>query len=177
MLGSLDVSRRWAASAAWLLLVACVALPGSALARDTLKDAGHHQRPQMLSVFSGFHVGYYHGGLPVALSGRYYYPIVPDGFGSTINDEFGIEGGIDLLFQFGSSDHFGVGLPVAGMYDLHFSETFDAYAKLGFSLHIDKRARPYPYAAVGMRLRLNDSLFFRAEAGYPMLLVGLGFAF
>lgn len=154
----------------WLL----VPLP----ARADLKDAGAHHRPQMLSVFTGFHMDFRHGsGLPVTLSGRYYYPIVPDGFGRTINDEFGIEAGIDMLFKLGKHGDIGIGLPVAALYDLHFSEKFDAYAKLGFSVHIDHDARPFPYAAVGMRLKLNESLYFRVEAGYPLVLVGLGFAF
>jgi hypothetical protein len=132
----------------------------------------------MLSVFTGFHFDARHGsGFPMAFSGRYYYPLVPDGFGSAINDEFGIEAGVDMLFKFGRSGDFAIGLPIAGMYDLHFNERFDAYAKLGFSVHIGHGARPYPYAAVGMRLKLNDRLYFRAEAGFPLLLVGLGFAF
>lgn len=160
------------------LLVAAglVLLPRSA--RADLRDAGTHHRPQMLSVFTGFHFDFKHGsGLPVALSGRYYYPIVPDGFARNLNDEFGIEGGIDMLFKFGSRGDLGIGLPVAGLYDLHFSEKFDAYAKLGFSVHIDRGARAFPYAAVGMRLKLNESLYFRVEGGYPVVLVGLGFAF
>lgn len=131
----------------------------------------------MLSIFTGFHFDARYGaGLPVALSGRYYYPIVPDGFGSAINDEFGIEGGLDLLVKFGSGDA-GIGLPVAGLYALHFTDRFDAYAKLGFSVHVMRKARAFPYAAVGIRFKLNQTLYFRAEAGYPLMLVGLGFAF
>ena len=131
----------------------------------------------MLSVFTGFHFDARYGaGLPFALSGRYYYPIVPDGFSSALNDEFGIEAGLDLLLKLGSGDA-GIGLPVAGMYDLHFTDRFDAYAKLGFSVHVQRRARAYPYAAFGIRLKLNESLYFRAEAGYPLLLAGIGFAF
>lgn len=159
-----------------LLGLLCVILPQRAHA--DLKDAGSHHRPQMLSVFTGFHMDFRHGsGLPVTLSGRYYYPIVPDGFGRTINDEFGIEAGIDMLFKLGSKGDFGIGLPVAVLYDLHFSEKFDAYAKAGISVHIVHEPRPFPYAAVGMRLKLNESLYFRVEAGYPLVLVGLGFAF
>jgi hypothetical protein len=139
-----------------------------------LKDMGTHHRPQMVSVFTGFHVAHYGGaGVPFALGGRYYYPLVPDGFGSSINDEFGIEAGLDLLVR---SKGLGMAMPVAGLYDLHFNDKFDGYVKLGFSLSVGDKARVAPYAAVGMRLALSDSLYFRLEGGYPLVMVGLGFA-
>lgn len=152
-------------------------LSQSASAQSTLKDRGSHRRPQMLSALAGFHFDARYGaGFPMALSGRYYYPIVPDGFASGLNDEFGLEGGLDLLLRFGSGDA-AIGLPFTGLYALHFTDRFDAYAKLGFSLHIHRRARVHPYAAFGIRLKINDSLYFRAEAGYPLLLAGIAFAF
>lgn len=149
----------------------------SASAQSTLKHAGPHRRPQMLSALAGFHFDARYGaGFPMALSGRYYYPLVPDGFGSGLNDEFGLEAGLDLLLRFGSGDA-GIGLPFTGLYALHFTDKFDAYAKLGFSIHIHRRAHVHPYAAFGIRLKLNESLYFRAEAGYPVLIAGIAFAF
>lgn len=153
----------------------CVA--ASASAQSTFKDRGSHRRPQMLSALAGFHFDSRYGaGFPMVLSGRYYFPIVPDGFGSTINDEFGLEAGLDLLLRFGSGDA-GIGLPFTGLYALHFTDRFDAYAKLGFTIHVHRNAHVYPYAAFGIRLKLNESLYFRAEAGYPLLLAGIAFAF
>lgn len=168
-------SWRWIAALSSLLSV--LSMSHDARAQGTLKDRGAHHRPQMLSALAGFHFDARYGaGLPMALSGRYYYPLIPDGFGSALNDEFGLEAGLDLLMKFGSGDA-AIGLPFAGLYDLHFTDKFDAYVKLGFSVHIHRKARPYPYAAFGIRLKLNETLYFRAEAGYPLLLAGIGFAF
>jgi hypothetical protein len=154
-----------------------LSLAQSASAQSTLKDRGSHRRPQMLSALAGFHFDSRYGaGFPMVLSGRYYYPLVPDGFASGLNDEFGLEGGLDLLLRFGSGDA-GIGLPFTGLYALHFTDRFDAYAKLGFSIHIHRNAHVRPYAAFGIRLKLNESLYFRAEAGYPLLLAGIAFAF
>ena len=164
-----------------LLFIAAIsvslALTQGASAQSTLKDRGSHRRPQMLSALAGFHFDSRYGdGFPMALSARYYYPLVPDGFASGLNDEFGLEAGLDLLLRFRSGDA-GIGLPFTGLYALHFTDRFDAYAKLGFSIHIHRRAHVHPYAAFGMRLKLNESLYFRAEAGYPLLLAGIAFAF
>jgi hypothetical protein len=168
-------SRR--ARRALFVFFAAISVAFSASAQSTLKDRGSHRRPQMLSALAGFHFDARYGaGFPMALSGRYYYPIVPDGFASALNDEFGLEAGLDLLLKFGSGDA-GIGLPFAGLYDLHFTDRFDAYVKLGFSVHIHRHAHVVPYAAFGIRLKINESLYFRAEAGYPLLLAGIGFAF
>ena len=155
---------------------------------DTLKDASPHMRPQMISAFTGFSFGHFAGyGFPMMLGGRYYIPIVKDGFLPTVNDEFGLEFGLDLNFTFLSDRYtdsvlFGFGIPAEAMWDFHFSPRFDAYAKVGF---VFGSAFNSGYGGfwwdfrthVGMRLKLNDVMYFRAEVGYPNIMAGLGFAF
>lgn len=154
---------------------------------DTLKDASHKLRPQMVSVFTGFQFGHFAGyGFPMMIGGRYYIPIVGDGFLPTINDEFGLEFGLDLNFTFLSDRYadsvlFGFGIPTDAVWDFHFSPKFDAYAKVGW---IFGSAFNSGYGGfwwdfrthVGMRLKLNELMYFRAEVGYPTIMAGLGFA-
>jgi hypothetical protein len=154
-------------------------------ASGTLRDSSFHARPQMVSVFTGFLLNRFVSyGFPFTIGGRYYYPIVPTGFIPSLNDEFGIEGGLDFLFLFGHDTYAGFSIPIDAMWDFHFSPTFDAYAKLGF-LFGNVFGSGYRYGgfwfdfrpAVGLRLKLTDTLYFRAEAGYPAIMAGLGFAF
>lgn len=155
---------------------------------DSIKDASPKDRPQMISVFAGFQFGHFAGyGFPMMVGGRYYIPIVPNGFIPSINDEFGLEFGLDFYLTFLSNSQpdsvlFGFGVPAEAMWDFHFSERFDAYAKLGF---IVGSAFQSGYGGfwwdfrshVGLRLKLNDAMYFRAEVGYPTIMAGLGFAF
>jgi hypothetical protein len=153
----------------------------------SIKDAGPHARPQMISVFTGLHYGHFAGyGFPMMFGGRYSIPIVPDGFLPTLNDEFGLEFGLDLHITFLSSIYtdsvlFGFGIPADAYWDFHFSEKFDAYAKLGFVFGSVFNSGYDGFwwtfrSAVGMRLKLNDVMYFRAEVGYPAIMAGLGFA-
>ena len=157
---------------------------------NSIRDSSVHDRPQMVSFFTGFQLNRFNHGVPLTIGGRYYFPIVPNGFIPKLNDEFGIEGGFDLLFLFDDYDdhtHFGFGVPVDALWDFHFSRIFDAYVKLGFIFgnvfHAGNGNRSYDgfwfdfRPAVGMRLKINDVLYFRAEAGYPFVMAGLGFGF
>lgn len=155
---------------------------------DSIKDASPHLRPQMISVFTGFQFGHFAGyGFPMMIGGRYYIPIVKDGFIPSLNDEFGLEFGLDFNFTFlddiyNDSVLFGFGIPAEAMWDFHFSPKFDAYAKVGF---VFGSAFNSGYGGfwwdfrthVGMRLKLNQVMYFRAEVGYPTIMAGLGFAF
>lgn len=155
---------------------------------DSIKDASPKDRPQMLSFFTGIHYGHFAGyGFPLQIGGRYYIPIVPDGFLPTVNDEFGLEFGLDFTFTFLSSLYqdsvlVGFGVPADAVWDFHFSAKFDAYAKLGFVFGSVFNSGYDGFwwtirSAVGLRLKLNEMLYFRAEVGYPSIMAGLGFAF
>ena len=155
--------------------------------QDGIKDASPHFRPQMISAFAGFQFGHFAGyGVPMFIGGRYYLPIVKDGFLPSINDEFGLEFGLDFHFTFlrdiyTDSVLFGFGVPAEAMWVFHFSPKFDAYGKVGF---VFGSAVNSGYGGfwwdfrthVGMRFKLNDVMYFRAEVGYPNIMVGLGFA-
>jgi hypothetical protein len=154
---------------------------------DSIKDFSPHARPQMISAFTGLHYGHFSGyGFPMLIGGRYSIPIVPDGFLPTLNDEFGLEFGLDMDFTFladryADSVLVGFGIPADAYWDFHFSAKFDAYAKLGFVIGsvFNEGYGGFWWtfrSAVGMRLKLNDVMYFRAEVGYPALLAGLGFA-
>jgi hypothetical protein len=153
---------------------------------DSLKDPGPHQRPHMVSAFTGFYFGTLsRAGFPMLIGGRYLLPLVADGFLPTLNDEFGLEFGLDLSFTFLSSRYsdtllFGFGVPVDAYWDLHISPRFDAYVKAGFSIGSglgDYGSFWWDFrTSVGLRLKLNDTMYFRAEVGYPTIMAGLGFA-
>lgn len=176
-----------------LAAVLCGALAMSALTPNYveaqtpggIRDESPQTRPQMVSVFTGFLVdSFISYGFPLVLGGRYYYPIVPNGFIPSLNDEFGLEGGLDLLFLFGDTTYFGFGVPVDALWDFHFSPVFDAYFKLGFEIGTlfgsNSRYGGFWWdfrPAVGLRLKINEMLYFRAEAGWPSIMAGLGFAF
>jgi len=173
-----------------LAAVAVASSPERAAAQEygTIKDASPHDRPQMVSVFTGFHLGHYaHYGVPLLFGGRYYVPIVPNGFLPSVNDEFGLEFGLDFTFTF-LSDRYrdsvlvGFGIPADAVWDFHFSPKFDAYGKLGFVFGSVFRSGYDGFwwtfrTAVGIRLMLTQTLYFRAEVGYPAIMAGLGFAF
>jgi len=193
-------SSRWA----WLLgaaLALIVAQPTAAQETTSvapasaeeggIKDSSPKSRPQMVSAFTGIHYGHFAGyGFPLQIGGRYYIPIVPDGFIPSLNDEFGLEFGLDFTFTFLSnawsyrddSVLLGFGVPADAMWDFHFSPRFDAYAKLGFvfgTVFLENYGGFWwtIRSAVGLRLKLTDMLYFRAEVGYPSIMAGLGFAF
>ena len=154
-----------------------------------LLDRSLQVRDMMVSAMAGFHYGYYANyGVPLTIGGRFYIPIVHEGFIPQLNDEFGIEFGLDLNIIMLSSIYtestlFGFGVPVDVMWDFHITPNFDAYAKLG--LVIGSNFSKYSYGgfwwtireAVGLRLKITEGLYFRAEAGFPAILAGLGFAF
>jgi len=151
-------------------------------------DTTPQQRPMMISAFTGIHYGYYAAyGFPLAIGGRFYVPLVHGGFLPSVNDEFGIEPGLDFTFTFLSSIYdestvFGFGVPVDAVWDFHITSSFDAYAKLGFvfgNVFSDFGYGGFWWtirSAVGMRLKLSDAVYFRAEVGWPALLAGFGFA-
>lgn len=154
----------------------------------SIKDISVHARPQLISVFTGLHYGHFAGyGFPLLIGGRYSIPIVPDGFIPSINDEFGLEFGLDFNFTFLSSIYadsvlVGFGIPADAYWDFHFSDKFDAYAKLGFVFGTVFNSGYDGFwwtfrTAVGLRLKLNEAMYFRAEVGYPAIMAGLGFAF
>jgi len=144
--------------------------------------SGKH-RPMLVSVFAGLPYGYYSYGFGFGVGGRFYLPLVHDGFIPQINDEFGIEFGVDVSPSFGTYTYVFFDIPVQVMLDVHITPQFDAYAKVGIAPTFyvghttDIYAAGWFAGAVGLRYKIGESFYLRAEAGYPMLMVGIGFGF
>jgi hypothetical protein len=149
-----------------------------------LFDRSPQRRPQELSFFLGLPFYY---GFGLGLGARYYIPILHDGFIPSINDEFGIEFGADFAGSFVGYFLPEVDIPVEVMWNFHFTRNFSAYAKAGVALEMvfaNGAFGPYtqtgfyvtarPVGSVGLHLRINDTLNFRVEGGYPWVKVGLG---
>ena len=154
----------------------------------SLQDASPQRRTQLLSIFLNFPAAYWGwGGIPFGVGGRFYLPILHDGFVPQINDSFGIEVGADLIAIGGRYFGLGLDLPIEAMWALHFSQRFAAYFKLGIAIEIhfgttwcwagvcNSGLWWSGIAGVGIIYKLTDSILFRLELGYPGLKIGLGF--
>ncbi len=157
--------------------------------RGGLLDASSQRRPSMLSLFIGFPYAYSYYGFPLGLSGRYYFPVLNDGFVPTINDSFGLEFGADLaLYSRGGFSTF-LAIPIEAMWALHFFPKFAAYLKLGAAIEFrlgracardecfeGLGVGAYPIGTLGFWYAFTDVVRFRLELGYPWVKIGLGFA-
>lgn len=159
----------------------------------SLLDRSPQHRSQMLSIFLGLPYGYfgYYGGFPFGLGARYEIPIIHDGFIPSVNDEFGIEFGLDFSGVLGgyvrTAFYPVLSLPVEVMWQFHFTPKFSAYAKVGVALEFNFvtycPAAGYcrsvvtagPIGNIGLIYKFTEKISFRAEAGYPWVKVGLGF--
>jgi len=153
-----------------------------------LMDASPQRRPNMLAVFVGFPYSYWGwGGVPLGVSGRYYLPLLHDGFIPTVNDSFGLDVGADVLLVFGPGVFF-VDVPAELMWALHFTPDVTGYMKLGVALELGFSGtttcwgnqcitgfRPWvePVGALGVIIKLNQQLQLRLEGGYPWGKIGL----
>lgn len=161
----------------------------SVRARGALLDASDQgKRPMMISAFLG--LPYYYG-IGVGFGGRFYIPILHNGFISTVNDSFGIEFGADFSFHpyFGGS-FFNLDVPVEARWNFHVFEKLEVYAKAGLGLSlIFGNYGPYlgyytgPVGVlprfvgnVGLLYHLNKNVSLRAEVGYPWAKIGIGIA-
>ncbi|MET0391115.1 MAG: hypothetical protein ABW321_34405 [Polyangiales bacterium] len=175
----------FAGALALSMIASATHAPSRVAAQDgvgNIRDSTPQDRPQMLSFFTGlqYNANFTTYGFPFLLAGRYYFPIVKNGFIPSLNDEFGLEGGLNLLFLFGDTTYVGFGLPFEAVWDFHISTTFDAYAKAGFLVGSTFGYDGFWWdfrTSVGLRLKLTPAMYFRAEVGYPSVMAGLGFAF
>jgi hypothetical protein len=154
-----------------------------------LFDGSEQTRSSMLSVFVGLPYGYWAWGFPVGVGARYYLPLLHNGFISSMNDEFGLEFGVDGAFIFSPYGAvLGIDVPVEAMWAFHLSPNFAAYAKAGLGIGITSWPIGYygqsgvsfrfvGVGGVGIMYKLTEALTFRAEVGTPWAKVGLGFSF
>lgn len=158
--------------------------------QGAINDASAQRRAQMISGFIGIPAWYWgYGGFPFSVGGRFYQPILHDGFIPPVNDSFGLEFGADFV-GIGARSFGGiVGLPIEGLWAFHFTPKFAAYMKLGLALELYFGTLYWPYggytstvavglqpiAGVGGWYKFSDKVSLRFELGYPGLKVGLGF--
>lgn len=156
-----------------------------------LQDASPQHRQHMLSLFLGFPYGYWwFGGFPLAVSGRYYLPILHDGFVPQLNDSFAIEFGADFAAIFGTRFYPFLSIPAEATWGLHFTQNFAGYLKLGIALRLafgqvyDRAGNLIyngfglgadPIAGIGIWYKFSQNLYLRVEAGYPWFKIGIGF--
>lgn len=156
-------------------------------------DASEQPRPFLIGAFLEFPYGYWYGGFPLSVGGRFYIPLLKQGFVPSLNDEFGLDVGVDLTLTFGYGVSFLIDIPVEAMWKLNLTSKFSAYAKLGVGLGIRLGywtsfcggafgygyscwpVAPTFYGSVGAIYKLTDGLWLRGEIGYPGLKIGLTF--
>ncbi len=153
-----------------------------------INDRSPQHRRQMISVFVGIPWQYFGYGFPFSVGGRYYIPIVHDGFIPALNDSFGIEFGADFFGTVGPYYGFGgfISLPVEAMWQFHLTRDFSAYGKLGFALQVHFGQNYFGnnaayltgdlIADVGIIYKVSDVMSLRAELGYNGAKIGLGFS-
>lgn len=160
--------------------------------QNSLLDTGSgHTRRSMISVFVGipwyssYYGPFYSTSLTFNLGGRFYLPLVKEGFLPMLNDSFGVEFGADLFvglpgFGYGSVG-FGMQIPAEVRWNFHLFPKLEVYAKLGAALGVLFTpvvwVTPILIVNVGALFKLNETFYVRAEVGSPALKVGIGFAF
>lgn len=188
------------------LLVALVAAPRAARADDDvgdrldaraaggLLDGSSHRRRNQLSVFVGlpWYWGFV-GAVPAGLGGRFYVPLLHDGFLPEVNDSLGFEVGADLSFHsMGAGRALGASLafPLEALWKLHVLPRFGVYGKLGFAIDVGFPGTcapngtcvaagyvwPFFVASAGLSVDLTRAVSVRLEGGYPWVRLGLGVA-
>lgn len=156
---------------------------GSGMRRSGyLLDASPQERPMLLSVHAVVPYGYLGFGFPFGAGASFYIPIVKNGFIPPVNDEFGIDFGADVIFHLGYSAFFSLSVPVGVLWTFHITEKFAAFVKIGAALRVwpgHSVLSVYPdfMSVVGLNFMFSKSIGLRAEVGYPMIKVGVLFAF
>lgn len=144
--------------------------------RRTAEAAFFLEQPYGYVDFGGGGTARY--GLPaLGLGARLYFPLVNDGFAPTLNDEFGVEAGVDLMLRFNVAFYPLIDIPVAALWRLHVTPQVNVYAKAGLGLGLGNRFDAPVYLVgellVGVGLRITDTVGLRFEAGYPGVRLGL----
>lgn len=157
---------------------------GSGMRRSGyLLDRSPQERSMLLSVHAVVPYGFLGYGFPFGAGASFYIPIVKDGFIPPVNDEFGIDFGADAVLHLGySSAPFSLTVPVAALWTFHFTDKLSAFVKLGVALRVwpgwtVTPVYAVPVSVVGLNFMFSKSFGLRAEVGYPMIKVGVLFAF
>jgi hypothetical protein len=147
-----------------------------------LYDATLHTRAPEVSIWGI--VQYWPG---IGIGGRYFHPIVPDGFLPELNDSFEIGGGIDffpIVIYWGGVD---VVVPVEARWTFHLMPNLAAYAKVSIGIDLSFGSAYYGLghgnldfwnsAGPGIIYQLSDKMSFQAELTYRGFRGGIAFVF
>ncbi len=183
-----------------LVLVMAVSVSSMALAQDdegappesggnAFKRSGalldrttYGSRPMMLSIHGLLPYGHFgFGGFPIGAGAALYIPLVANGFIPPLNDEFGLDLGIDAVGYFGYVNPFALYIPVGVMWKFHLLQQLEVYVKAGFMprLWFGHASFFWPdfYTAVGANWMLSKSFGLKLEVGYPGVRFGIVLAF
>lgn len=170
-------------------LVLVVALSASSMAfANKLKEPGalldeseKTERPLQLGVHGTLPWGGYYGWAAGA-GANLYIPLAKNGFISKLNDEFGIDFGVDAVFHFGYAQPFNLLIPVAARWQFHLLKQLELYASLGLEVDL---WFGYAYNAwywpvrpafhVGAQWFFSEKVGLKLEVGYPGLRLGVVF--
>lgn len=151
--------------------------PGALLDRS---DYG--SRPMMLSLhgilpYGHFGVGYF----PLGAGASFYIPLVKNGFIPPVNDEFGLDLGIDAVAYLGYVNPLGLYLPIGVQWKFHLLEQLEAYLKVGIMPRLwFGYVTPFIFdffSTVGVNWMFSKSFGLKLEGGWPGIRFGVVLAF
>lgn len=147
-----------------------------------LDRSDYGSRPMMLSIHGLLPYGHFGlGGFPIGGGASFYIPLVKNGFIPPVNDEFGLDLGIDAVAYLGYVNPFALYLPIGVQWKFHLLEQLEVYAKLGFMarLWFGNASFFWPdfFTAVGANWMLSKSFGLKLEVGYPGIRFGVVLAF
>ena len=146
---------------------------GSGLrSQGALFDASTYDaRPMLLSAhgylpYHSFGIGYF----PIGVGASFYIPLVKNGFISSLNDEFGIDFGLDAIARIGSAYPFSLHIPVGVQWKFHILPNLEAYAKLGIQVDLwfgffGGYLPLWPVGMVGAHYFFSKGFGLKLEAG------------
>jgi hypothetical protein len=158
-------------------------------APNSITDASVHTRQTDLSLL--LWLPYYYG-YGIGVEGRFEFPVVPDGFIPSINDEFSLEPSLGIASTRYSVSGGAVSIvnfapALYGNWSFNFSTPFRAYVALGLGYNFASYppgnypgygpAYFYWDLGLGIFYKFNRDVGFRAEIGSQGLKAGVAFYF
>ncbi len=145
-----------------------------------LYDATPHTRSPEISIAAQL---YWRPGIGVG--GRYFHPLLPDGFLPELNDSFEIGGGFDFYPIVFYNGGMAVEIPAEARWTFHLFPNLAAYAMLSLGVEIlfggsyfgFSQVNFWNSAGAGILYQLNEKMSVVAELSYHGLRAGVAFVF
>lgn len=153
-------------------------------AQGALLDASEKtERPMILSIHGYFPYHSFYGGyFPIGGGASFYIPLVKNGFIGKLNDEFGIDFGVDAIVRINSPWPFSLHIPVGVQWKFHILSNLEVYAKLGLQADIwfgytAGYLPVWPVGMVGAHYFFSKGFGLKLEAGSTGVRFGVALAF